>query len=472
MPARWRWSPGFHAGTVEAELRIPGHAPRRFEVITDADSRKLTRDDFDAMVREILEDTFALFSLSSFRKSIARGAGAKPPAIARLEFLRSRIAELEAVAASIRRSPRHILSAASVTLPYYRVRQAHRSRDPEILPVRARQPRDRHAARACPTALQGYLPRHIEVQQRLSSFDLPEHRQMGACLRSWAAWLGAAAESLERALPNADGEQQRLAASWIARCNRLARRVSAIAAASPFAEAAEAPARLTLSALFRNDPNYRRFYRLWQDMNLGIAAIFGDFLNLPLARTFELYELWCFLRLVRAAVDTFGPAGVSIGDLFITDAAGGVTLAAGAVTVTVGSGWKLCFQRQYREFWTAPDREGSFSRIMAPDIVAARPPASAGESGRVIVLDAKYRIGDGLSDALSSIHTYRDALVREVHSGDIEGIVTAAYLLTPYVPELKPGYQGHSHARPAFSSRLPRRLPVRSSDLCSRNDPR
>jgi Domain of unknown function (DUF2357) len=128
--ARWRWSPGFHAGTIEAELRIPGHAPRRFEVITDADSRKLTRDAFDAMVREILEDTFALFSLSSFRKSIARGAGAKPPAIARLEFLRSRITELESAAASIRRSPRHILSAASVTLPYYRVRHPT---GPEIL---------------------------------------------------------------------------------------------------------------------------------------------------------------------------------------------------------------------------------------------------------------------------------------------------------------------------------------------------
>ncbi|MGC1686441.1 MAG: hypothetical protein WA734_12530, partial [Candidatus Acidiferrales bacterium] len=101
--------------------------------------------------------------------------------------------------------------------------------------------------------------------------------------------------------------------------------MSAIAAASPFAEAGEAPARLTLSALFRNDPRYQRFYRLCQDMNLGIAAIFGDFLNLPLARTFELYELWCFLRLVRAAVGAFGPAGVAIGDLFITDAAGGVT---------------------------------------------------------------------------------------------------------------------------------------------------
>jgi len=75
LAARWRWSPGFHAGTCEVQLRLPGAGTRRFEVITDPDLRKLTRDDFDEMVREILEDTFALFSLSGFRKSVARGHG-------------------------------------------------------------------------------------------------------------------------------------------------------------------------------------------------------------------------------------------------------------------------------------------------------------------------------------------------------------------------------------------------------------
>jgi hypothetical protein len=37
--ARWRWSPGFHAGVAEAELRVPGHVPRRFEVV----ARRLRR---------------------------------------------------------------------------------------------------------------------------------------------------------------------------------------------------------------------------------------------------------------------------------------------------------------------------------------------------------------------------------------------------------------------------------------------
>jgi len=63
----------------------------------------------------------------------------------------------------------------------------------------------------------------------------------------------------------------------------------------------------------------------------------------------ELYELWCFLRLVRAGAEAFGVIDLDLRDLFVSDAAGGVTLATSAVTVSVGSGWKLCFQKQYTE---------------------------------------------------------------------------------------------------------------------------
>jgi hypothetical protein len=93
----------------------------------------------------------------------------------------------------------------------------------------------------------------------------------------------------------------------------------------------------------------------------------------------------------------------------------------------------LCFQRRYREYWVEPDGEGSFSRDMVPDIVFAEAAGGTSER-RVIVLDAKYRINNGLNDALNSIHTYRDALVHEADTGQTEGIVTAAYLLTPHVP--------------------------------------
>jgi hypothetical protein len=437
--ARWRWSPGFHAGTVDVELRLPGSNARRFEVVTDPDVRKLTRQDFDGMVREILEDTFALFSLSSFRRSIARGSGKRPPAIARLEFLRSRVDELERIIAAILRNPRHMLIAEETALPYHR---AVRATGPEILrsfrtgSIRSELGRPSRL----PAALQGFLPGQIHVRKRLSSFDLPEHRQMGACLRAWSAWLLAVAEILGIDDGGADTDTHRERSGWAARCRRLGRRLARMAAEAPFAEAGESPPRLMLSALFRHDPDYRRFFRLWRDMNLGVAAVFGDFLNMPLARTFELYELWCFLRLVRVAVEEYGTKGLTVGDLFITDASGGLTIAAGAVTVQVGDGWKLCFQKQYREFWIEPGGRGSFSREMTPDVAMMQEPPS-GDTVRLIILDAKYRIEEGLNAALNSIHTYRDALVHEVEDRSVEGIVSAAYLLTPHVPQISEKYR-------------------------------
>lgn len=430
--ARWRWQPGFHAGVVEAVLRAPSIGARRFEITTDPDLRKLTRDDFDAMVREVLEDTFALFSLSAFRKGIARQSGSRLPPLARLEFLRSRADAIISTVELIARAPRHYLFAENITVPAHR---AVRATGPEIIKsFRSGVIRTEAVTPSrLPAALRGRLPAKITLRQRRNSVDIPEHRQIKACLRSWAAGLSSIAEQLTKAGGRDDAETTSVAGSWAVRARRIARRLNDVSAIGFMTEVGEGPARLHMSSLFRNAPIYQRFYRLWQDMNLGLAALFGDFLQMPLARTYELYELWCFLRLLRAAVEEFGAEGVDLNNLFVKEAGGGVTIAAGAITVPLGGDRVLCFQRQYREYWVEDSREGSFSRTMVPDVVLAG--RDFGRPERcVIVLDAKYRINDGLNDALNSIHTYRDALVQEVASGRTEGIVTAAYLLTPHVP--------------------------------------
>lgn len=438
--ARWRWQPGFHAGVVEVVLRVPGIGTRRFEVTTDPDLRKLTRDDFDAMVREVLEDTFALFSLSAFRKGIARQRNNRSPPLARLEFLRSRADAIVASIEAIARAPRHYLRAEDITVPAHR---ATRATGPEIIKsFRSGVIRTETVTPSrLPAALKGCLPAHITLRQRRNSVDIPEHRQIKACLRSWAAWLAGVAELLAKTDAKGDPESITTAGSWAIRIRRIARRLNDLSIAGFMTEVGEGPALLRMSSLFRNDPVYQRFYRLWQDMNLGLAALFGDFLQMPLARTYELYELWCFLRLLRAAVEEYGARGVDLSTLFLGEAGGGVTIAAGSITVPIGEDRVLCFQRQYREYWVEDSREGSFSRTMIPDVVLAGR-GLGGPERRVIVLDAKYRINDGLNDALNSIHTYRDALVQEVASGRTEGIVTAAYLLTPHVPAgLQSGFE-------------------------------
>jgi len=433
--ARWRWLPGFNAGEVSLELRT-GSTARRLELTTDPDQRKLTRDEFDHMLREILEDTFALLSLSSFRRTVARGAGSKPPAIARLQFLRSRIERLEQVVTAIAANPRHQLRAEELTVPLHRARGATGREIVRALATGA--PGRASAPERLPPLLKGFLPRQVRMRRRVSSHDIAEHRQMGACLRAWAQWLAVAADALQRAAGSADERQKRQTAMlWAGRCRALSRRLLRLGELPLFRAPADERPHLVLTALFRNDPRYRAFHALWRDMNLGVAQIFGDYLELPIGRTYELYEMWCFLRLVRASGQKFGFDAIDTANLFTRDASGHLTLSAGAVTVKTGP-WTLCFQRPYREYWLESEGAGSMSRIMTPDVVIGDGPAG---SARLIVLDAKYRVHDRLNDALNSIHTYRDALVRDGGSGGVTGVVEAAYLMTPHVPLTNDSYR-------------------------------
>lgn len=426
--ARWRWTPGFHAGTADCRLRLAGRT-HRFELMLDPAERKLTRDAFDTMVREILEDSFALFSLSAFHTQVGRGDGRRPPPIARLQFLRSRIAEIVRTVELIDASPRRLLRGEETPVPFHRAAGATGA---EVLKsFRSGRVLRTNRPERLPPGLAGHLPATILKRVRRSSLDRPEHRQMKACLVLWSGWLTAAAAAL--ASPSADPDQTQVATIWARRLRRLARELDRLVRLPLFDGVGAAPPRVTASAIWRGDPRYRRFQQLYRDMSLGIANIYGNFLNMPLARTFDLYELWCFMRLLRAAVQRNGDAPADLSSLFLADSSG-LALAASSIAIPMpGTGLTLCFQRRYREYWRETDGVGSYSRDMQPDIVIEDRGPDASAKLRLIVVDAKYRIGSGLNDALSSAHTYRDAIVREA-GGGIEGAVAAAYLLTPEAP--------------------------------------
>ncbi|MBO9706704.1 MAG: DUF2357 domain-containing protein [Caulobacter sp.] len=423
--ARWRWLPGFHAGVVECRLRLPG-ASHRFEVTTDPAVRKLSRDAFDTMVREVLEDTFALFALSPFRKGVARGAGRRPPPIARLEFLRSRMAALIQTIRAIDARPRRVLQAQDDLTPFWR---AGRATAPEVLKsFRSGMLLAESGLPRLPPALKGHVPATIRRSVRRPSLDIPAHRQMKASLESWARWLESVAVVLRSSLPE-DPEDGRMARVWAQRTRLMARDMRRLLSLPLFSEVSQGQPRPDASPIWRGEPQYRRFAALHRDFSRGVAEVFGEFLQMPLARTFDLYELWAYLRLVRASIERFGADGVDVSGLF--EAGKGVTLAAGQAVVRLpAAGVALCFQRRYREYWLEKDGCGSFSREMRPDVAVE----ALDGAGRLIVLDAKYRIGAGLNDALASAHMYRDALVVADGEGSVRQLVSAAYLLSPASP--------------------------------------
>lgn len=162
-------------------------------------------------------------------------------------------------------------------------------------------------------------------------------------------------------------------------------------------------------------------------MNMGLAAIAGRWLDMPIARTWEIYELWVFLRFARACIDLGGERVAIQG---VSDKSGLATIPDTSFGITVGKGLQVVFQREYREYWKASDRQGSFSRAMIPDVAIT---IGTGEVKALLVLDAKYRVNTGINDALTSIHTYRDALVEEV-GAETQNIVKGAYLVSPHLP--------------------------------------
>jgi hypothetical protein len=431
MSGLWRWNPGFHAGSLRIRVTLPGRAAIDFELEVDPDRRKLVRADFDRMLLDILEDTSALFSLSAFRTPIGRDATGRRPPLARLELIRERIGRLERVTAAIAASPMRRLHGEAQALP---VHLAHRARSEEIVAsFRSGRVVPVAGAVKLPEGLRGMLPAVIRTRRTTGTLDTDEHRRMAACLRSWRTWLSAVAELLgaDAAKQGSSGARDELAI-WARRCRQLAARVSAMLRLAPFASASSgAEPRLQMNSVFRRVPAYREFFGIWRDLNLGLAEVFGDFVDMPLARTHELYELWCFLRLVRAAALEFPGEGIDATSLFEKLGRSGVEVAAGQARIAFGDGWALCFQREYREFWFASDGCGSFSRTMVPDVVLHRQRADGGHA-TLIVLDAKYRIDAALGDALSSIHSYRDALVQESEGG-LDGVVHAAYLMAPAI---------------------------------------
>jgi hypothetical protein len=183
---------------------------------------------------------------------------------------------------------------------------------------------------------------------------------------------------------------------------------------------------------------YRTFYRCYRGFFTGIAEVLGDFLQVPLRRTYDLYEIWCFLRLARAAaLENGGQADWRTAFREVADRGGMIRHIQGRLLDFHGVG--LSYQPLFREVWkTDGPAVGSFSREMEPDITLTAP--GDGPRTPVVVLDAKYRIDNGLNASIAAIHMYRDALVERTGEGaqlETRGIVRAAFILTPQ--RLAPG---------------------------------
>jgi predicted component of viral defense system (DUF524 family) len=181
-----------------------------------------------------------------------------------------------------------------------------------------------------------------------------------------------------------------------------------------------------------------RFYLRWRR-----AVTLRDSADRPLGldRTYQLYEYWCFLTVVRAVAIALGhdpdtAVGAAIGR---SGATLRLALEPGKTLVLPfePEGVTITYQRAFRY---RPEGRGvtSISHMQIPDITIEW-------AGGLLLFDPKYRVGhDGVLGGLGDMHRYRDALV----APDGHRAVVAGFLLCPAEPAevsdrryLNPEYQ-------------------------------
>ncbi|WP_291271443.1 DUF2357 domain-containing protein [Geothrix sp.] len=426
--AWWPWSIGFHAGTAELKLVSPGEAPLQVTVTTDPATAKLTRDDYLKMIGDIIDDSLAIASIAGHKVGFDRGLD-RPPEIARFEYLSRWFSRMEHAVREIDRAPwlngeRHQkmvpFGHGGITTPMAlarALRSAKRLPDAELdrLEPSVRKVIDR---------LGGRYPEMVSRTILQTDNRRREHSDMLAVLHMWQGFLARVQKSLDRL------ERERRPAPPLMRkrVTGMLQRLMRLTTLPLFDGVKPTYGGIQTSHVFRRVPAYRTFHETYRAFMAGIGDIAGDFMDIPVNRTYDLYEFWSFLRILRAASGLLGAEGwkETLEDRM---SQGCLTVKLDAKPFKFGP-YRLTFQPTYGEIWKVPaPAVGSYSRPMNPDI--AIDVEAPGKWVPTVILDAKYRVEQALDSAIASTHMYKDALVMARAGGVMEHPIRSAFLLTP-----------------------------------------
>lgn len=169
---------------------------------------------------------------------------------------------------------------------------------------------------------------------------------------------------------------------------------------------------------FRKHPIYSQwhnwFYRLYKH---GKEKVGFDY-AFPLKETFALYEMWCYMRIVRI----FRLKGLlsNTSGIFKSNQKGVfLNLSKNREScIVMKNGMKLYYQRVYQ--YNSPEYY-TYTQQMIPDIVIEH-------HNNLYIFDPKYRVASNLGTALGEMHKYRDGiLLRQTD----ERLVVKIFILTP-----------------------------------------
>ncbi|MPQ55328.1 DUF2357 domain-containing protein [Duganella sp. FT27W] len=401
---RWEWTPQFYAGTVIAELfdeRGVRLAVYHLEVAPPA--KKLAKMCFHRMVVDLRsEDPELLFGAEPGGEKISSEGDFSNIHLqyARLKLFGDRY--LRALK-KITIQPLSALKGTRSSAPLHRVRRI----DTQTLRSLARNP----GAMAQLGNIDGVDSITIgmfDVPVSSVTLDTAAHRTLKTILNKIIRHINAVRMELRSLAANEQRDQVRTS-----QADRLALRelllddledgLQKLKRARPFSEVTRDEISSAGLNAISGHPDYARAFRLgWQILRPGIDGPGSDEI-LPVSPTWEIYERWCFLRVVVALKHIFP-------ELVWSRKVGG---KADRIKIS-GEGKDIQVRAFLQKTFPAFDKKHGLEHFYSnsaqrrPDIVVT---VTNGPTRKIIVFDAKYCVSrDSILEAMSSAHIYRDSL--------------------------------------------------------------
>ncbi|MDG0792051.1 restriction endonuclease-like protein [Cohnella ginsengisoli] len=385
------WGSPFQSGQVT--FIIEQTERRALPAFIYSDNRKLTESEYERMIADILEEAAACYAHQGARLGFDGDGIARRISLAQWDYIDRSFHRLQRIFRDIQSKPLRRLKRTEQWIRRENVKHV----TPGLLAWS-----ERHAGGGMTEEIP--VPELIWDGIRKDDCDVYENRVLRRQLQELSGFLRQyRALEMEGVSDKAALYDDRIA-YWLR---------------SPFlyqVRSHEGP--IVISQAFRKHPSYRLWFD-WFNRLLWFNTFKVGMKNaIPLKNTYELYEIWVFMKMVG----WLRQAGClqDASELFLLEQDRLVLNLSKKKESRIHllGGATLAYQREFKR---SSENYVTYTHAMYPDIVLE-------SDDKLYVFDPKYRLDHNLPMALGEMHKYRDGIIRVT---DGTRAVEEAFIVTP-----------------------------------------
>ncbi len=445
----------YYAGELRLVVQHAGKILFQKDIVVDPAKAKLTRSQYVAMLKDIANDTLSLYRLSQTTVKSKTHRKGKQLNIATLELIRVYFDQLLKSVQRITRTPVKRLDRISKMIRADKARRIDGRSIQKAVLGRGLRPATAVERTMLPSVtkrLAGHWVDSISVGSCKETNDIYENR----VIYGFLIWLDSTVRIFLSNIESQLNDQPvSVLQAWKHRLKRYQLRLRQVLKLSFFHELKPIHGEVRPTSVFLNHPEYGTVFRLIRYIKSGVDCNEGDATMLPIDRTYRLYEMWCYIRLVRALCEKSPEIATQLPELLreIPEEKGefGTKVLQGAgASLMIGKTARLIYQREYNPTSYNKAGAGTVAISARPDFVLETCTQDNKIIDNIFVIDPKYRVGPALYDAVRALHVYRDAIIGD----DGKRLVLSAIIISPYQSATTSDATGTNWERAALPEKM------------------